>query len=101
MRQNDNFWIGLMIGATIPVIGFWLIENIFDLLTAQGIMDDVTISTAGRRQRTLALLAIMCNMLIVQILRKRRYSELVRGVLIVTFIYCGLWIYYFKSSLFI
>lgn len=101
MKQNDSFWIGLMVGATIPVIGYWAIETIFNLLTSQGIMDEVTSSTSGRRLRTLALLAIFCNMIAVQIFRKKRYHEIVRGILIVSFIYCGLWIYYFRNMLFV
>jgi hypothetical protein len=101
MKQNDNFWIGLMVGATVPVIGYWLIEMLFDILTTQGIMDEISLTTAGRRQRTLALLAIFSNMIVIQILRRRRYHEIVRGMLIVSFIYSGLWLYYFRHSLFI
>ena len=101
MKQNDSVWIGLMVGATIPVIGFWVIGNLFDFLTVQGIMDELTVSTMGRRQRTLALLAILCNMLAVQVLKRKRFDEIIRGILLVSFIYCGVWVYYFRSSLFL
>ncbi|MBT8228960.1 MAG: hypothetical protein KJO50_01785, partial [Bacteroidia bacterium] len=98
--RNDNFWIGLMVGATIPVIGFWLIEQGFNLLGQMDIIDDVTTSTSGRRQRTIALLAIACNLPIVQFVRSRKYEALIRGILVASFIYCGFWIFHYYGVLF-
>ena len=37
-KENDSIWVGLMIGATFPVLGFYLVEILFDFLTNQGLM---------------------------------------------------------------
>lgn len=94
-KSNDTFLIGLMIGATMPVIGYWGIEIIFDTLTSAGIMDEVTLSTSGRREKTLALLAICCNLLPAQLANNKRYINVLRGVVFATLIYTAFWFVYF------
>lgn len=90
-KKNDNFFIGLMIGATVPVIGYWGIEILFEVLTDAGIMDSVTGSTIGKRSKTLALLAICCNIIPSQFSNNMRYTNILRGVVFATFIYAALW----------
>lgn len=94
-KSNDTFLIGLMIGATVPVIGYWGIEIIFDTLTSAGLMDEVTLSTSGRRAKTLALLAICCNLLPAQLANNKRYINILRGVVFATLIYTAFWFVYF------
>ena len=102
MRQeNDNFWVGFMIGAIVPVVGYLIIGSVFDFLSARGIMDEVTVSTGGQRQRTVLLLSIAFNLLSVNILSKvnRRGSMAIKGVVTATFIYAGYWVYMYYSIL--
>jgi len=99
-KQNDSIWIGLMIGATIPVIGFFMVEVIFGFMENIGIMDEVSISSGDKRQRTMALIAICFNIIPLQFLVRRRYDALIRGILIATFIYCAAWVYLFRHGLF-
>jgi len=102
MRQeNDNFWVGFMIGAIVPVVGYLVINFVFEFLSARGIMDEVTSSTGGQRERTVLLLSIACNILSVNILAKvnRRGSMALRGVVLATFIYAGYWLYKYSSVL--
>ena len=94
-KQNDNFWVGLMIGATIPVIGFFLVELIFGFLEDAGMMDEVSLSSAEKRQRTMALVALCFNLVPLQILRLKRYDALLRGLMVATFIYAGAWVFIF------
>ncbi len=89
-----------MVGATIPVIGFWLLEQIFFLLENLNVVDEITVSSLARRKRTLSLLAIACNMLVVHFLKSRKFTNLTKGILVAAFIYCGFWIYYYHSALF-
>ena len=63
-KNNDNLLLGILIGATVPVLGYWCIETLFTLLTESGIMDEVSISTSVKRQKTLTLLAICALSLI-------------------------------------
>ena len=100
MNRYNNFWIGLLVGATVPVIGFFLLEQIFHLLTSAGVVDEVTAGSSTRRERTLALLAIACNLPFVQFLKSRIYDRFVRGILIATFIFSAAWFIHYYSSLF-
>ena len=101
MRDNDNFWIGLMIGVTVPVLGYFVVENIFHLLSEQGIMDEISASTGQKRLRTVALIAICTNIIPSQYLAKQRYNNMLKACISVTLVYAGFWIYHFHSGLFL
>lgn len=94
-KQNDSVLIGFMIGVTVPVLGYWVIENVFTILTDQGIMDEVTGSTFGKRGKTLALLAICCNIIPSQYANGRRYVNVMKGVILATLIYAAFWAAHF------
>lgn len=94
-KRNDNFMIGLMIGATMPVIAYWAIGVIFEGLTDAGIMDEVTSSTFDKRLKTLSLLAICSNIIPSQLSNNWRYTNVLRGVIFATLIYAVIWVLYF------
>ncbi len=94
-KRNDNFMIGFMIGATVPVIAYWAIGVIFQGLTDAGIMDEVTSSTFDKRMKTLSLLAICSNIIPSQLSNNWRYTNILRGVIFSTFIYAAIWIAYY------
>jgi len=94
-KKNDNFMIGFMIGTTVPVIGYWGIQIIFETLTSAGIMDEVTNSTFTKRMKTLALLAICCNLIPAQVSTNKRYTNILRGIVLATLIYTACWVFYF------
>jgi len=77
--------------VTVPVIGYWAIENIFTILTEQGIMDETTRSTFGQRAKSLALLGICCNIIPAQFANNKRYVNVLKGVILATLIYAGCW----------
>ena len=88
-----------MIGATFPVLGYYLVEVLFDFLTNQGLMDAVSAGSSGKRLRTLALIAICTNIIPIQLLNNRYILKTVKGVLIATFIYCAIWFVNFGQAL--
>ena len=100
LRENNNILMGLLIGATVPIIGYFCIETIFDLLTKEGIMDEVSASTGGKRTRTMALIGICFNIIPLQIIKSRAFGAIIKGIVFATVIYAGLWVFYFKGSLF-
>lgn len=101
LQENNNILMGLMIGAIVPALGYFAIETIFEVLTDQGLMDEVSSSSGSKRQRTTALMAICCNILPLQIIKSRAFGSIIKGIALATMIYAGLWVYYFQSSLFI
>ncbi|NNE16302.1 MAG: hypothetical protein HKO66_13950 [Saprospiraceae bacterium] len=101
LKENNNILMGLLIGVTVPLLGYFCIETIFNLLTEQGIMDEVSMSSTGKRQRTMALVAICFNIIPLQVIRSRTFGSIIKGIVFATMLYAAFWVYYFKSSLFI
>lgn len=94
-KKNDNFLIGMVIGALVPVIGYFGIQIIFETLTTSGVMDEVTHSTFGKRMKTLCLLAICCNIIPSQLSSNKRYTNILRGIVFATLLYTACWALYF------
>jgi len=95
-RQNNNLLMGILLGATIPVIGYMGIEILFESLTDIGFMDELTESTVTKRKRTMALIALCFNILTVQFFKGRQFSRILNGIVSATLLYAVGWILIFK-----
>ena len=95
-EENNNILIGLAIGAIVPVLGYVIVESVFDFMTSAGIMDEVNAHTMAKRKRTLALIALCFNIISVQFFKKRKYSRIINGIVTATMIYAIFWILLFK-----
>lgn len=91
---------GVLLGIAFPFIGYYLVQFIFDILTDQGLMDAATSGISSRRMRTICLIAICFNIIPMQFIQRRRSTGLLRGVVLSTIVLAGIWIYYFRSSLY-
>lgn len=100
MNDKNSVLIGFVIGAIVPVAGYVVIEFIFDMVTQLGWMDSISMSTGAKRIRTMALLAICCNLIPVQIGKAKRWDNNIKGVVFATLIYVGAWIYMFHGQIF-
>lgn len=100
MTDKNSLLIGFVLGCIVPVLGFVLVEFLFQTGTDAGWIDAVTQETAGRRLRTTALIAICCNLIPFQIAKKERWDETMRGIVFPTLIYVIGWIWKFHSELF-
>lgn len=100
MLNKNHIVLGLIIGACLPIVGYALFMMLFETLESAGIMDEVTAGSADRRMRTLGLLGICTNILPFEIYRKKRLDHTMRGLVIPTVIYIGIWIYTYKDILF-
>jgi hypothetical protein len=98
-KENDTLVMGLLIGASFPILGYYLIDLLFNFLTSQGLMDSVTQSSAGKRGRTLLLMGICSNIIPIQIMNSNRINNVLKGILIATFIYSGVWLVYYGKNL--
>ena len=61
--DKDSIFTGIIIGTLVPVIGFFVIEQIFNLLIQMDLMEYVDGKAVSRRLRTMSLLAICCNLI--------------------------------------
>jgi hypothetical protein len=98
--QKDSILTGFVLGAIVPVVGFMIIEGIFNLLSQTGLMEEVSASTAGKRFRTTLLLAICCNLIPFQLAKNYRWDDTLRGIVFPTLIYVGFWLYKFYNAIF-
>lgn len=100
MIDKNSVFTGLVLGAIVPVLGYIVVEFIFGLLTQMGIMEYVTGSGSSRRMRTLALLGICANLIPLNICRKYKWDDTMRGIVFPTLLYVGFWVYQYGGSLF-
>lgn len=99
MNEKNTILIGFALGAITPVLGYLVIEFIFDSLSQMGLMDSGGTGYYSKRFRTLALFAICCNLIPLNFFRKRQWDNAMRGVVFPTLIYAGFWVYKYMSIL--
>jgi len=97
MYNKNSIGHGLLLGLLIPLAvggGLYLIFLGLEQLNVA--------STIGFRpmfrERTIALIGIVANVLVVNKFNKKRFTESVRGVSIATFIYVVIWLLLFWKT---
>lgn len=88
----------ILIGLIIPFVSYAIFLMIFDGLEDAGISQGSSIPMF--RQRTSGLLAITANLIPLHYFKKKNSYSGMRGIVIPTFLYIGLWFYFFSSLLF-
>ena len=97
-RRFDRMSIGILVGTMVPVLVFIGLYFIFeelsqmDILSSEGFSDDFRI-------RTIALVSIGANAILVRYYQNRYAYNAVRGVVFPTFAFIIAWIIYFSSVL--
>lgn len=97
--EKNSLLTGLVLGCITPVLGFVIVEFLFEQMTAYGIMEEVSASTASKRFRTLALIAICTVLIPFNIAVREKWDQTVRGMVFPTLIYAGAWMYKFYMEL--
>jgi hypothetical protein len=100
MIDKNSLFTGIVIGAIVPVLGYIVVETIFDLLGQLGLMQISSGGPNSHRIRTLALLGICSNLIPFNISRKYRLDDTMRGIVFPTLVYVGAWVYKYYSVLF-
>lgn len=100
MFNKNHILLGIILGICVPVVGYALVQFLFEGLEAIGIMDEVTSGSAAGRIRTLSLLGICANIIPFEIYRKKRYDQTLRGLVFPTIIYVVIWIIQYQGVLF-
>jgi hypothetical protein len=95
---KEDKWInGLITGLFIPVVlfaGFIYLFESLGLLTLEG---DQTIHIL--RPRTLALVALCINALVMQLFKSLRWDQSMRGLAVATFICVILWLVKYSKEI--
>lgn len=97
-RRYDKVVYGVVTGTIVPIITFLILYVIFAELSELGIISDEGFSP-DFRIRTLSLVGIGANVILVKYFQNRHAHQAVRGVIIPTFVFIIGWIVYFLNFL--
>ena len=92
--KKDSVWFGISVGLLVPAAIYALLITIYTLLDTMGIFSDVGFAE-DFRIRTLALFAIVANLVMMQRFRNSYKHETMRGVLIASMILVMIWFFIF------
>jgi hypothetical protein len=93
--KNNNIWAGLALGIILPILGFGILQLIFDQLEAMEILTDDTGFSPSFRGRTLAIVALCINLLPLNRFQKLRMTDSIRGLVLATGVYIILWLVFY------
>ncbi len=89
--QRNHVIVGLIIGLIIPIIGYALLLSLLEIIDNNAGFSQVELAKAIK-PKTLALLSICINILIMQYYRRLRAEESMRGIFIAVGILAIAWI---------
>jgi hypothetical protein len=98
MFNKNDVLPGLLLGILLPLAGFAILYQLFNLLELWGAASGTGLSS-NFRERTLAILAIALNLIPLNIYRNRRWESAMRGVVIATGILSLAWVFRFGIQL--
>ena len=91
LLKKDSVWVGLGIGLVCPIVLYAILLLLYYFLEKVGVFSDIGFAE-DFRTRTLALVAICANLLIMQSFRRsHRHHETIRGMLIASMILVSIW----------
>ena len=94
----DSIPAGILIGLIVPALGYGLLSLLYNLADNQGWISDIGLSD-NFRLRTMALLAIACNLIPFLIFNRRWQIKAMRGVIFPTVLYAAVWMIVYGSKL--
>jgi hypothetical protein len=98
MLNRNTLVAGIILGIALPTLGFILLYNLFGLLEIKGMASSKGFST-DFRERTLGILSIAINLVLLNTYRKRRWEDAMRGVVIATTILAVIWVFMYGIKL--
>ncbi len=99
MLNRNAVWPAFLLGLIFPAVIFALLFNVFSLLEKVGAGSTAGLS-ADFRMRTTAIVAIAANLFLMNLYKKRRWSEAMRGVVMATTVLAMAWVVFFGARLF-
>ncbi|MCB0602619.1 MAG: hypothetical protein KDC28_15385 [Saprospiraceae bacterium] len=97
--KRNNLALGLLLGVCLPVALYGILLTIYDFMEDHDLLANVSFSPTFRT-RTLALVAICSNLLLMRLFSKNYAPDSMRGVVLATFLLVVAWVVRFASVLF-
>ncbi len=89
----------MLAGILLPVLSLLMLHQVFNILEKLGAVSDKGFSP-NFRARTLAIVAIALNLVLLNLFSKRRWDRAMRGVVIATTILAAAWVGVYGVKLF-
>jgi amino acid permease len=96
--KYDKVWIGIIAGLCVPFASYGILLMIYDKMDYYEIFNPVGLAP-NFRERTIALLAVICNIIPLQIFNRKNIFNAMRGIVFPTLLYVILWMYYYGMEL--
>lgn len=97
--QKNNVFIGLLMGLALPIVVYAVVLTIFEGIDASAGFTQVELAKAIK-PRTLWIIAICINILVMQYYRRLRAEESMRGVFIAVGILAIAWFARYYNEIF-
>jgi len=94
---KNKLWVGLLLGALIPFVGFAFFLTINEYIFESGNLG-ASSDKAIFDRNSLFLFGVCLNLIPFTFYQRRRLNRSMRGVLGATLIYALVWLYLFGSS---
>ena len=98
MFNKNTLLSGIVLGILLPIVGFVLLNTLFQLLDKIGSGSGIGLSE-NFQERTAGILAIAINLLPMNLFKKRRWELAMRGVVIATGLLALIWVVYFGTKI--
>lgn len=90
--QQDSVWTGMIYGIVLPVVVYGILFLLYAFLDTMGVLSDIGFAE-DFRTRTLGLVAICSNLILMQTFRKSYRNEIIRGILISSMVLVIIWFF--------
>ncbi len=99
MDKRNTLLTGLLPGILLPIVIYAMLYAIFGLLEKGGAASGEGFSDSFR-ERTLAIVALAINVLLINMFKKRRWETAMRGVVVATGLLALAWLFRFGPGMF-
>ena len=94
----NKIWIGILTGFLVPITCYGILLVIYERLDIAGVINSEGMQT-NFRERTIALISIIANIIPIQYFNKNGWIDAMRGIVFPTFFFVVLWMYYYGKDL--
>ena len=88
----------MLVGLCVPFASYGIILMIYDKMDYYEIFNPAGLAP-NFRERTIALFAIICNVIPLQVFNRKILFDAMRGIVFPTLFYVILWMYYYGLDL--
>jgi len=99
-RFNRSIWIGILLGVSVPIVGYAVTLMVFEQLAKIGVVQSALGEFSPTQTRTMWVIGIMFNLIPFQYFKFKKAERAMNGVLMMTIVAVVIWVIYYYKFLF-